>query len=57
MVGAQENLLFRKEQDFERERGNQLIGACLPLSVFILFVFSSLLKFSFRILFLTVSFS
>ena len=41
MVGAQENLLFRKEQDFERERGNQLISACLPLSLSIFFLFFS----------------
>ena len=41
MVGAQENLLFRREQDFERERGNQLIGACLLLSISIFFLFFS----------------
>ena len=39
MVGTQENLLFRREQDFERERRNQPIGACLPLSLSIFFLF------------------
>ena len=30
MVGTQENpFVFDREQDFERERGNQPIGACL----------------------------
>ena len=48
MVGAQENLLFRKEQDFERERGNQLISACLPLSLSIFFLlFSSKIPLSY----------
>ena len=57
MVDAQENPSFSsKKQDFERERGNQSIGACPPLSLSIFF-FSSLLKFPFRLFFLTVSFS
>ena len=41
MAGAQKNLLFHREQDFERERGNQPIGVCLPLSLSILFLFFS----------------
>ena len=39
MAGAQKNLLFRREQDFERERGNQPIGVYLLLSLSILFLF------------------
>ena len=41
MVDAQKNLLFCRKQDFERERGNQPIGACLLLSLSILFLFFS----------------
>ena len=48
MVGTQENLLFRREQNFERERGNQPIGACLPLSFSIFFLlFSSKIPLSY----------
>ena len=55
MVGTQENLLFRREQDFERERRNQPIGACLPLSlsIFSLFFCSKIpLSYLFFLLFL-----
>ena len=41
MVDAQKNLLFCRKQDFERERGNQPIGACLLLLLSILFLFFS----------------
>ena len=50
MVGAQGNSLFLADRDFERERGNQPIGACLLLQLSIIF-FSSLLIFPFLIFF------